>query len=300
MKKRAFVRYSKQGKVVPGSLVITSGTHPSGPSTWKEVPADLCCEETSEPFIFTVRPDGGGTVGFALTSNNGGAAKGTIDWGDGSSIETFELPLFSWGINLWHNYSSGNDSVLYNVKVNFTSVKGLSQIWLADYANTTVAVSNLGDALKGATPIELYLYDSAISTLDLTNVPLNYVDLTDTNSLSSIIVAGNKTVQEIDISNSLLTSIDYSGCSNMTQGYVYNNPNLSTVNITGTTKLEWLYLGDNALTEETIEHILTTLDANGLTNGYVDVSGGTSDSLTVAAATAKSNLQVKGWTVANN
>jgi hypothetical protein len=44
MKKRAFVRYSKQGKIVPGSLILTSGSFPQGPSTWKEVPADLCCE----------------------------------------------------------------------------------------------------------------------------------------------------------------------------------------------------------------------------------------------------------------
>jgi hypothetical protein len=43
-KKRAFVRYSKNGKIVPGSLILTSGSFPSGPSTWKEVPADLCCD----------------------------------------------------------------------------------------------------------------------------------------------------------------------------------------------------------------------------------------------------------------
>jgi len=44
MKKKAFVRYSKQGKIVPGSLILTGGSHPSGPSTWNEVPADLCCD----------------------------------------------------------------------------------------------------------------------------------------------------------------------------------------------------------------------------------------------------------------
>jgi len=44
MKKRAFVRYSKQGKIVPGSLILTSGSYPQGSSTWSEVPADLCCE----------------------------------------------------------------------------------------------------------------------------------------------------------------------------------------------------------------------------------------------------------------
>ena len=56
MKKRAFVRYSKQGKVVPGSLILTSGSFPSGPSTWKEVPADLCCDNPIQLFFapFTV------------------------------------------------------------------------------------------------------------------------------------------------------------------------------------------------------------------------------------------------------
>jgi hypothetical protein len=43
-RKRAFVRYSKNGKIVPGSLILTSGSFPSGPSTWNEVPADLCCD----------------------------------------------------------------------------------------------------------------------------------------------------------------------------------------------------------------------------------------------------------------
>lgn len=46
-KKRAFVRYSKKGKIVPGSLILTAGSYPNGPSTWKEVPADLCCETTT-------------------------------------------------------------------------------------------------------------------------------------------------------------------------------------------------------------------------------------------------------------
>lgn len=50
MKKRAFVRYSKQGKIVPGSLILTGGSYPQGSSTWKEVPADLCCDN---PIAFT-------------------------------------------------------------------------------------------------------------------------------------------------------------------------------------------------------------------------------------------------------
>lgn len=53
MKKRAFVRYSKQGKVVPGSLVLTGGSYPQGPALWKEVPADLCCANHTISFNLT-------------------------------------------------------------------------------------------------------------------------------------------------------------------------------------------------------------------------------------------------------
>jgi phage shock protein PspC (stress-responsive transcriptional regulator) len=53
-KKRAFVRYSKQGKIVPGSLILTSGSHPNGPSTWSEVPADLCCNTCKSCLITSV------------------------------------------------------------------------------------------------------------------------------------------------------------------------------------------------------------------------------------------------------
>lgn len=43
-KKRAFVRYTKSGKIVPGSLILTQGSYPNGPGTWKEITTDLCCE----------------------------------------------------------------------------------------------------------------------------------------------------------------------------------------------------------------------------------------------------------------
>lgn len=58
MKKRAFVRYSKQGKIVPGSLILTSGSYPQGSSTWNEVPADLCCDvnplDNTKSFTFNI------------------------------------------------------------------------------------------------------------------------------------------------------------------------------------------------------------------------------------------------------
>lgn len=42
-KKRAFIRYTKKGKLIPGSLILTNGTYPKD-GTYLEVNADLCCD----------------------------------------------------------------------------------------------------------------------------------------------------------------------------------------------------------------------------------------------------------------
>jgi hypothetical protein len=85
-KKRAFVRYSKQGKIVPGSLILTSGSYPSGPSTWNEVPADLCCD------LITL----------------------TYDMPD-TSINLVTLRLFCNGVRIHYLYTEQNSTNITNV-----------------------------------------------------------------------------------------------------------------------------------------------------------------------------------------
>ncbi len=74
-KKRAFIRYTKKGKLVPGSLITTQGSYPSGPATWKEVTYDLCC-------------DGGNTVCFT------------------SSVASYDSPF-------WSIYGKWSDEIIY-------------------------------------------------------------------------------------------------------------------------------------------------------------------------------------------
>ena len=62
-KKRAFVRYTKQGKLIPGSLIVTTnGDYPDKSATWNEVPTDLCCDDGEQcinlPLTFTTTIDG--------------------------------------------------------------------------------------------------------------------------------------------------------------------------------------------------------------------------------------------------
>lgn len=53
MKNRAFVKYKKNGDIVPGSLIITNGGYPDG-GPYKEITIDLCCDESTN-FSFSTK-----------------------------------------------------------------------------------------------------------------------------------------------------------------------------------------------------------------------------------------------------
>jgi len=86
-KQRAFVRYTKAGEVVPGSLILTNGSYPNGPALWEEVPADLCCTTPVEE-IYTM------VLRFNILSEEVSAFIG----GDISLLASwnnfFDLPLY--------------------------------------------------------------------------------------------------------------------------------------------------------------------------------------------------------------
>lgn len=56
-KKRAFVKYTKKGKIIPGSLIVTTvGSYPID-GLYVEVPTNICCD-TDIPGIITSSPKG--------------------------------------------------------------------------------------------------------------------------------------------------------------------------------------------------------------------------------------------------
>lgn len=66
MKERAFVRYTKAGRIVPGSMIITNGGYPKD-GTYKEVMPDLCCSNHVAKYQLTNSfPWGSGWVGISF------------------------------------------------------------------------------------------------------------------------------------------------------------------------------------------------------------------------------------------
>ena len=152
-KKRAFVRYSKQGKVVPGSLILTSGSFPSGPSTWNEVPVDLCCPS---PTTYSLR----------ILFNDITNADSLV--GDASNVDdwnvAFQLPQF------------GNPFTSVVINGNEVELIGASEIYLNELFQSNPDILEVVDTgcIVGSTQ------DGGFISCDL----LTYVELQKITTLS--------------------------------------------------------------------------------------------------------------------
>ena len=253
-KKRAFVRYSKQGKIVPGSLILTAGSHPNGPSTWKEVPADLCCNNLQDSgytcciAIQAIADEETGLYGFTLETRNGGPnLTGSIQWTPTVS-ESFSLVADGSDYDFEYDLEG---LIPHTVYLCINNPSQLQDFEIGFGPGTAVAISNL-QKLEG--------------------------------------------IDEWDGDNMAFTSLDFTGITTMTQ--LYNiGTGLQHINITGCVNLDDVELDNNDLTEASVDHVLITLDNNGLSNGDVFLDGGTNATPSALGLAAQASLVIKGWTV---
>ena len=178
MKQRAFVRYTKSGKIVPGSMIITQGDYPKGPAVWAEVTVDLCCDNPADSFSATKKkgwvrytkagkivpgslvitdgyPKGSGgtwkrvsidlccdylpsnciefvvdtTEGtfFAFSFNTLGPINFTVDWGDG----TVHPDAGAGGFYL-EEHTFPADDTQYTVRVCFDDINSVTELNLSN------------------------------------------------------------------------------------------------------------------------------------------------------------------------
>jgi hypothetical protein len=128
------------------------------------------------------------------------------------------------------------------------------------------------------------------------------LNLTNCTSLVSVILANNNYSGSTQIA-----SLNLTGCSSLAGiGVYFSGGDISTLTTITVTTLPALISADfcgsagASLNVASVNALLIALDANGLNNGAVNVSGGTSAAPTGAGITAKNNLIGKGWTVTTN
>ncbi|WP_419657686.1 hypothetical protein Dvar_68260 [Desulfosarcina variabilis str. Montpellier] len=157
-----------------------------------------------------------------------------------------------------------------------------------------------------------HLWHMCVRENDGTLDPSTWPDMEQFPVLEDMWISGNGLTGDLSITSTSITSawlydndfstIDLSGAFPSGTHYVdaYDNPNCTTITIDNCPGLTELDASGCALTQTNIDYILATLDANGASNGEVDLSGGTSSSPSTAGLTSQANLEGKGWTVTVN
>lgn len=119
------------------------------------------------------------------------------------------------------------------------------------------------------------------------------------NGITGDLVANSTVVGSAWLYNNNFTSMDMSN-TNMYTMNAYNNPNCTTITIDNCPGLTNLNASGCALTQANVDYILSTLDANGMYDGTVDLSGGTNSAPSATGLAAQASLESKGWTVTIN
>lgn len=102
-------------------------------------------------------------------------------------------------------------------------------------------------------------------------------------------------IQDFYVSGTGRTGIwDLSNSSTLRDIWLFGNQ-ITELIITGSPNVVSIFGHDNLLTQTAVDNVLVTLDNNGLTNGYVDLTANSIPSATGLAAVA--SLQGKGWSV---
>ena len=159
----------------------------------------------------------------------------------------------------------------------------------------------VGDSIDILNPVGSYDYSAAnpahttASAKGCTNITVLELSF---NEIASMDASGCSAMTQLSMSENLLTTVNIAGCPNLTDLYLDSNPGLTTIDISGSPLLLSLTFHLCAFTETAVNHVLTTLDANGLTGGYLQLYGASMAAPTGAGITSKNNLKnVKSWTV---
>lgn len=296
---KAYARFDGTGRIVPGSLVLRRSIPKNG--NWKQVQAYECCDGVTtctDPLVMTVIPDGQ-FFEFGMRVNSGNTVKGTIEWGDGTSLP-FDFTAVAGYQYLGHTYPTP-DYIPQTVKVYFTSTAGFDnlEIGSGDVVGQVLSVSNLS-VFAGSTIDQVDADRSLIVSLDVSGLPIQQLYALECPNLAYLNVQGCTSLSDTELFSGAFQNLDFSGCSNLEFADVSNNINMDTLVIDDCPFLIYLIANDCNLTQSNVDYIINTLDNNGLYNGNLYLDGGTNAAPSGASATALANLISKLWVVNTN
>ena len=218
------------------------------------------------------------------------------DYIDTYTGDTFQVPQCVTDGNGFE-YGNVTDIDLDNtgLTTDFTTVL-LSKYSNLDYLDISFNNVSVVDVTNNGVLTTFHCHSNLIQDLDVTHNPV-LVDLKcDRNLLTDLNLSYNPLLVKLILYTNQLTNLDIS--YNPLLNYIICAGNqLVNLDISNNPLLNYINSYGNQLSNIVNSQMLIVLDNHGLSNGYFNSSIFGGGSLTAAGATAKANLQAKGWTI---
>jgi hypothetical protein len=247
------------------------------------------------------------TSSFTLRATNA-SNNYEVDWGDGT-VQNYTSAAPT------HTYATADT---YIIKITPATGTVYNPYFIHAFSETSIAEIN-GTGGTSLTSLKYAFWGAAnltsisadIDTVQVVDWRLAFTSCTSLTTFPALDTScGTIFIRTWEMCTSLtsMPSLDFSSATTFSSAWQYCSslatfpPNMfdSTGTITG----DWSGAFRNcALTAQSIENILMSLDRNGTTNNTLTISGGSNASKTTwttDANTAYANLISKGWTIAYN
>lgn len=334
MKNRAFVKYTKSGEIVPGSLVITQGGYPKG-GPYKEITMDLCCEETTPCPTTTTTSTTTTSTTTSTTSTSTTTTSSTtttttseppVEKSFSFSFDTLSPALFLGGFNfewsitgaigdLFIDWGDGN-VITYDVSSTnsfaqdlYNTYVGPGPILVSYYISpTNDALEEYGIFVKAA-DINASFTSFPLNNLDTNNVNFKKIEIGSTASSLVLNISNCTLLEQLtvnDYSNAVgapivsITTLDLSFAS-LLDVLVLKDLDITTFTLLSTNQLTSVTIKNLLPVDSLLNYILTTIDSSPNTNcplGNCNIHTQNCGDITITNLPIINNLvNVKGWSV---
>ena len=163
-------------------------------------------------------------------------------------------------------------------------------------ADTSLASLNV----SGLTALQFLVADGHnLTALDLSGLTALIEADAFTGPLITVNATGCGALNTLELQGNALTAITLAGCAALQTLELYSN-NFTSIDLGGLAALLTVDLSYNALDQASVDGVLADLAANGLSDGYLDLSAGTNATPSIVGAASAATLTSRGWYVATN
>lgn len=258
-----------------------------------------------------VTVNAGNTVFFSLTMGSPNGV--TVDWGDGT-VDVFNTAspspshMYTVAGSYDIKFTFADESALIDFITSSAYIQtlefltsGFTGLDYLELSGTSISSFNTSPLLNSTSLSNFIITNSAITSIDPSNLAAGCsIDL-QSNDINSINTASFNAPTTLNVAINNLTSFNVGTLAMAPNSQLIIGTNNITTLINPSaisTNILILFAQSNKIPASQVNAVLIALDAGGVSNGTIQISGQTPAAPPSGAGiTAKNNLISKGWTV---